>query len=514
MPFPLCFLAAGLITVGLLLFQGCQARQKPSESHLLEPVEVRLNYQYIEKKAPYLRSFATRLFLPQVATVVSGRLDGWVLGFLYRPDGGIFRSLYLIDPHRKTAEKVYQPPSGLWIAAAVSEGDYLAVVIRDKTRWRLLVRKLSGKEELVIDKGAYLKAATGDDYPSLALSGDTLVYNTTRQEGGTFTSQIIKCDLPTGRKEIIFRVVGPDVYTGPPSICGRYIAWHVGKWDREGSGELYPYDAGRQTSRRLDVPGNNITPAIWGRYLVYVTYDKNHPAAKNIAFYDLVSGKAKRLTDATPGNQFEYWRPTIAHGVVGWFANHREERVPFCVVKKEAFEKKNNQKLTIEIKSPTYYARCTPSWIVWHEADPEGGMKKGTYFAGLFELWNLVALAGTEVVGAVDGGEIFAAVRKGRKRPAELEPPEAAALYYEAISRRHFDLVASLALPGAVSVEQWVEELKKEPPDIPARISRDYLIQGNRAYVLAEGLSAAPEGFLLHMTRENGVWKMDQCAGQ
>ena len=85
---------------------------------------------------------------------------------------------------------------------------------------------------------------------------------------------------------------------------------------------------------------------------------------------------------------------------------------------------------------------------------------------------------------------------------------------YEAISRRHFDLVASLTLPGAVSVEQWVEELKKEPPDIPARISRDYLIQGNRAYVLAEGLSAAPEGFLLHMTRENGVWKMDQCPGQ
>ncbi|WP_170157783.1 hypothetical protein [Thermodesulfitimonas autotrophica] len=36
-----------------------------------------------------------------------------------------------------------------------------SVVVRDKVRWRLLVRKLSGKEELVIDKGAYLKAATG-----------------------------------------------------------------------------------------------------------------------------------------------------------------------------------------------------------------------------------------------------------------------------------------------------------------------------------------------------------------
>lgn len=54
-----------------------------------------------------------------------------------------------------------------------------SVVVRDKVRWRLLVRKLSGKEEVVVDAGTYLKVATGDDYPSLSLSGDTLVYNTT-----------------------------------------------------------------------------------------------------------------------------------------------------------------------------------------------------------------------------------------------------------------------------------------------------------------------------------------------
>ncbi|MEW6772310.1 MAG: hypothetical protein AB1330_13180, partial [Bacillota bacterium] len=92
--------------------------------------------------------------------------------------------------------------------------------------------------------------------------------------------------------------------------------------------------------------------------------------------------------------------------------------------------------------------------------------------------------------------------------------PEAAALYYEAISRRRFDIVASLTMPGVVSVEQWVEELKKEPPGLPIRVSGDYLVQGDRAYVLAERLPVAPEGFLLHMTRENSVWKMDQCAGQ
>ncbi|MBT9282740.1 MAG: hypothetical protein KM312_08900 [Hydrogenibacillus schlegelii] len=111
------FLAAGLVAVLLLLFQRCQARHKSSESGLLEQPE-----KNIEEKAPYLRSFATRLFLTQVATVISGRLDGQVLGFLCLPDGGIFRSLYLIDPHRKTSEKVYLLPSGLWIAAPVSEG--------------------------------------------------------------------------------------------------------------------------------------------------------------------------------------------------------------------------------------------------------------------------------------------------------------------------------------------------------------------------------------------------------
>ncbi|MGQ9513030.1 hypothetical protein [Thermodesulfitimonas sp.] len=201
-----------------------------------------------------------------MAEVISGTLDGQVLGFLYREDGGMLRSLYLIDPHRKSAQKVYEPPFGSWVSAAVTEGGYLALVVRNKTNWRLLLRKLTGKQESLIEKGEYFKAATGDDYPSLSLSGDTLAYNTTRQEGGTFASQIIKCDFATGRKEIIFRVVGPDVYTGPPGICGRYIAWHVGKWDREGSGELYLYGAERQTSRRLDLPGNNITPAIWGRY--------------------------------------------------------------------------------------------------------------------------------------------------------------------------------------------------------------------------------------------------------
>ncbi|MEW6772000.1 MAG: hypothetical protein AB1330_11535, partial [Bacillota bacterium] len=94
--------------------------------------------------------------------------------------------------------------------------------------------------------------------------------------------------------------------------------------------------------------------------------------------------------------------------------------------------------------------------------------------------------------------------------------PEAAALYYEAISRRRFDIVASLTMPGVVSVEQWVEELKKEPPaDVRARVSQDYLVQGDRAYALSYPLrDKEPEGRLLHMTREDGIWKMDQCTAQ
>lgn len=500
---------------GFFFLQG-QSKQEPSKGPSLEPVKVALSCRIESEKAPYPRSFAVKLFFPQVAMVVLGRLDGRVLGFLYRPDGGISRSLYLIDPSRRTAEKVYEPPSGLWIAAAVSEGDYLSVVIRDKTQWRLLVRKLSGQEELVIDAGAYLKAATGDDYPSLSLSGDTLVYNTTRQEEGTFASRIIKCDLATGGKEIIFRVAGRDVYTGPPSICGRYITWHVGKWDREASGKIYLYDVQRENCRRLVLPGNNITPVIWGRYIAYVTYDKKQPAIRNISLYDILTGKSQRLTDATPQNQFEYWRPTLAHGVVCWFANHREERVPLYIIRKKTFEKEIRQNLTIEIKKPTYSARCTPTWVTWHEIGPEGQIEKGTHFAGFFDLWVLVDLAGADIAGRVNGEEIFDAVCQGKKSLAELTPPEAASLYDEAINRRRFDLVVSLIMPGITSVEQWVEELKKHPPaDVRTRVSQDYLVQGDRAYVLSYPLpDKEPEGRLLHMTREDGIWKMDQCAAQ
>ncbi len=498
--------------ISLFLFCGCQPNQYNGEG-FSEPLKVDLQCEAAKSEEGH--SFPALLFFPEVAEVVSGTLDGQVLGFLYRKDGKTSRSLYLIDPAKKSAEKVYEPPSGYRVSAAVAGGNHLALVVRDKKSWHLLLRQLTGDQELLVDEGEFFKVETGDDYPSLSLSASTLAYNVTRKGEETFVSQIVRYDLATGRKETIFQVAGRDVYTGPPSACGRYITWHRGVWDREGTGEMYLYDAWTGTTRRLDLAGNNITPAIWGRYIAYVTYDEERPATKNIGLYNLVTGETERLTDATPDNEFEYWKPTLAHGVVCWFGNHRVERVPLFIVRQRDFENRVKASLVTEIKSPAYGARVLPSWITWHESTPQR-VKKGTYFAGLLDLWPLVDLAGVDVAGEVDPEEIFEAVDQGKKGLAELEPPEAAALYDKAIEARRFDLVASLTMPGITSVEEWVEELKKEPPsDVPTRVSQDYLVQGNRAYVLAYPLpEKEPEGRLLHMTRENGIWKMDQCAAQ
>ncbi len=311
-----CFLVLALaVGLGLLASMGCARTQSPPAVQAEPQAEPSPDTVRLEVRESELEGRSVRwLYLPQVSRVFAGNRNGELLAVLWREGGTPKRpeelpAIYVLNPATGEAKKVADLGPGLRILTAAMDESWVAWVEQSETEWRILALNRSTSTTREIDWGRYLKGV-GSDFPALGLDSGSLVYNILVQSAEGMTSRVILKVLPDKETRTLGQVTGDRQYLGAPSISGDHVVWHRGEWTANMAAEVYEYDLSSGQSRRLSGDDPSITPVIWGRYVVWSTYDAKSPETKNISLYDLQTGSLKYLTQAAPEDHTEFWAPT------------------------------------------------------------------------------------------------------------------------------------------------------------------------------------------------------------
>lgn len=454
-------------------------------------------------------------YFPQISQVLGGNVNGELVGFLWegaeKPKQ--LRGLYIIDTAQKKAIKIAEPQPGMDVYAAAIDDRWAAWAERNKAGWEL--RLLNRETGLIkaVDRGEYFPEA-GIDYPSVAFYDGVLVYNVSfRDKAKTVLSQIVARDLNTGRKMILGEVTGRDQYLGPPSIYKDYAVWHRGEWTKEMKAEVYLYNLTDHEIQQLSHEAPAITPAIWGKYVVWSTYSSKTPETKNIVLYNLATGRRSFLTRAVPSQRLEHWRPTISHGVVAWNTNKPDHKL-------EVFLTATGKRRQLEFNGEQI--GVYGSWLTWHNTSAG----QGTFLLPLSSFLPAIDLTGFSPEEALSKPPLALDEFLDLNRLARLSPPEIVALYLEAVKNRRYDLLEALLADndGIADKETYLADIRRDRSKlISYLVSCDYLVEGSKAYVcVLESKIWRPTGevivaekpVIFHLTKEKDVWKVDQLAAQ
>lgn len=124
-----------------------------------------------------------------ISQINGGNNYGELLGFLWNDTKTVnpeqLVALYLIDPAKSTAYKVFQPHPGFRIYSAVIDKDWIAFVEQSKTDWRMYSINRKTNEIKKLDAGSLLYRGGGLDYPTLALYDGILSYNNLEPQSST-----------------------------------------------------------------------------------------------------------------------------------------------------------------------------------------------------------------------------------------------------------------------------------------------------------------------------------------
>ncbi|MCS5695733.1 hypothetical protein [Desulfofundulus thermocisternus] len=495
----------------ILMVEGCSQPESYPKT-ITAPAVIQLTQKTIHKvdSDPY-----KYFYFPQISQVIGGNINGELVGFLWeraeKPQQ--LRALYIIDPAQKKATKIAEPQPGFEIHTAALDDRYVAWVEKNKVRWKLCLLNKKAKSIKIIDQGKYFTEA-GTDYPSVALYNGILVYNVSfKDKTKVMLSQIVAQDLNTGRKMILGEVTGTEQYLGPPSIHEDNVVWHCGEWTKEMKAEVYLYNLTDHKIQQLSHDTPAITPTIWGKYVVWSTYSSKVPETKNIVLYNLATGTRTFLTEAVPSQRLEYWRPTISHGVVTWNTNKPDhELVVFLAA--------TGERRQLKIKGEQIGVHG--SWLTWRHASNG----PGTFLLTLSNFLPALDLTGFSPEKAFSRPPFTLDVVLDRSKLVRLSPPEAIALYLEAAKEKRYDLLEVLLADntGLAGNETYLTDIRRDQSKlISYLVSRDYLIEGDKAYVcILEKKIWRPAGevmvfekpVIFHLTKKKDIWKVDQLAAQ
>lgn len=495
-------------------------KEQPFTGDFVERVGPSPEKVELTKIANEVKNFPFRYaYFPRLAEVFAGNSNGELLGILWaeadKKEGRRqFRALYVIDPSSGRAIRAAEPDPGFNIFRAALDNRWVTWVEHNRTNWRICALDRETKTRMLVDQGQYFPEA-GPDYPSVAVHGGTLVYNVSLIDTGQeMVSRVVACNLSLGKRETLGEIKGTDRYLGPPAIYEDHVVWHRGEWTREMNAEVWLYNLPQRQLRRLSSQNwAAITPAIWGKYVVWSAYVTKTPETKDIVLYNLNTGQQTLLTRAVPSTHLEHGLPTISHGVVTWNTNvPQTEVVVYLAVTGE------EPQLGFGGERVALYG----SWLTWHNSSSG----PGTYVLGLGAFFSMLDLTGPGPEKALKGPPLSLAAASDPQMLARLAPPEIAALYLEAIKQRRWDLVSLLLADdtGVAGKEKYLADLKRDKSRLQSYlVSREYLIEGDKAYVcILERSIQEPDGKTRmeafpvnwHMSRQHGIWKVDQLAAQ
>lgn len=481
------------------------------------PKTIQLKQEVIELPNSFPYRFS---YYPQITEVLGGNSNGELVGFLWGSTNGMgvkkheqLQALYTIDPTRNIANKIVEPRPGFKIFRAASDNKWLAWVERNEVAWKIYALNRTTKVIKMIDEGKYFKEA-GPDYPSVALYNGILAYDSSvKNAKNEMVSRVIAQNLNNNKMLILSEIRGTEQYLGAPSIYGDYVVWHRGEWTKEMKAEVYIYNLTDHKRRRLSTTDSAITPVIWGKYIVWNSYSNKLPECKNIVLYNLETGSCKSITNATPSDKVEYFSPTIAHGIAIWNAN----LLPY---KPAVYIAATGEKREFGVEGEQ--ARVYGSWLIWRHREKGLGM----LVSGLSSFFSVLDLTGLSSQKPITKPPFALDVPVTESKLAGLTPPEVVALYFQAEKEGRYDLVSSLLSdePGLAGKREYLADMKRSQEEVISyAISRDYLIEGDKAYVgiIEMRIRQSNQTIMVddkpgnfHLTQENGIWKLTQVARQ
>jgi len=511
----LAYIVVGGLLLALLC--GCgkplDGRASAVERDTVTPAErVELKREVIEKPNAFPYRYC---YYPDIGQIFAGNREGELVGLLWtdvdKKGRRQIQALYLIDPAQALAVKIVEPQSGFEVSRAALDDNWVAWVEKNKTAWRLYAQNRATKATRTVDEGEYFKEG-GLDYPSPDLYNGVLVYDISTKTEHNMISRIIAENLNTGERLVLSEVEGINQYLGPPRIYADHVVWHRGEWTREMDAEVYLYDLADRKLCQLSTGGPAITPVIWGRHVVWNTYTAKAPENKDIVLYDIETGRSTLLTKAAHFE--EYWGPSVACGIVTWNTNvHNHQPVLYVAATAE--------KRTFQIESSQTW--LCGSWLTWRTAHKD---RSGVFLLSLDSLFPVLSLTRPVANGALTKPPFPLETPLTPGRLAELTPPEVAALYLEAVKEGRYDLVAVLLADetGFASKEEYIADMKRDRARLLSyAVSREYVAIGNKAcvsilesrYELADGtVMLDDQPVKWHMTKQEGIWKVDQLAAQ
>lgn len=446
---------------------------------------------------------ANTYIFKDIAQIIGGNNEGELLGFLWKDTREsnpiILDDLFLIDPSNSHAQKVFTPQTGFRIFNAVLDKNWLVICEQSKTQWIIHLINRQSSESKILCSGNYFAEGGGPDYPSLALHKGMLAYNTSTKISNSMTSEITLINLGIGQLNTIKQIYGYKQYLGPPCIYENFLVFHRGEWTEKINSEVYLYDLDSKIEKQISQNQMAANPSIWGKFIVWSGYSTDTPETKNIILYNLGTDKYTTITDASVENRKEYWAATISHGIVTWSCNFEN--------KPSIYSTSSNELRNFEVEGQQ--ASVHGSWFTWR--NPK--VSSGTYIAGLSSFFPVLDLSGfpphiTNIPFSLDDAS--------QEAIKSMTPPESLVLYYSAYSNKRFDIIDQiLSHRGELgNRKQALQELEANwvEPIIRHTVSTDYFIEGNTAYVGENTDSSI--SVIHHLTRENGVWKVDWCSNQ
>lgn len=346
------------------LLTGCttQGRLNEPQGKVYEP-----NLKYAEVKRKIVNRSSgfpsDYVLLENVLYLFSGNNDGQLVGTISDPKSGLqLPGLYLISPSKEPAKLVSEIEKGNEVYDAVVNQKWVAWVEKNKNRWKVLSKPLDrlGDSPRLVAEGSYFPEA-GEDYPSIALSDDTLCFNSSYIEKDQIVSTISVVDLSLpGKPTVISTDNAVRTYYGPPAIYGDRVVWHKGEWTKEMKGEVLLHSLSTNTTTRLPANNEAISPVIWRDQMLWMGYSRQLPERKYIESYDLNSLKLKRVPEKSDYEFLENWNIMVGDGLATWYSND-PNRKPFV------YSLETGDTIEVDVPTTSRQLNLVGEWLYWHE---------------------------------------------------------------------------------------------------------------------------------------------------
>lgn len=187
-------------------------------------------------------------------------------------------------------------------------------------RWILRAKNLDTGRVVVIARADPAIDRPGNLFPTLAVSGTTVVWNFWHGQLGDLTSLVATFNLATGHTQILARAHTPDSLADV-AVSGIWAVWvRIHTVPR---GDLAPRVTSRlwlenlQTHRGREVDRHlgASEPSIWGRHLVYkATPTRYEPG--DLYLYDIPTARTTRITNH--GLDWGIDTPFVGASVIAW----------------------------------------------------------------------------------------------------------------------------------------------------------------------------------------------------